>query len=71
MHRLHAARGPHGLCRSGATRPGQPRSCFTLSSPGPTFSTARRIFSGFVSSVRAQKSSASGFISIAVGSGGT
>src|SRR5438045_2305918 len=47
-----------------------PSSSFTFSREGPTFCTALRIFAGSVSSVRAQKSSASGLSSICVGSGG-
>src|ERR671934_2615316 len=47
-----------------------PSSSLTFSSIGPTFCTALRIFAGSVSSVRAQKSSASGLSSISVGLGG-
>src|SRR2546423_121886 len=47
-----------------------PSSSFTFSREGPTFCTALRILAGSVSSVRAQKSSASGLSSICVGSGG-
>ena len=40
--------------KTGTYTPAMPSSFFTVSSTGPTFWTAFLIFSGFVSSVRAQ-----------------
>ena len=51
--------------------PPMPSSFLTVSSTGPTFWTAFLIFSGGNSRVRDQKSSASGFVSLSVGSGGS